>query len=336
VSTSFHRGRSPRHLLRALVCGCAFLLCAHFPGLAQRASLARIDADLQSGEADKALAEIRALPQGGAGIAEAQNLSCRVHIALRHWEAAAEECQRAVRLDGNNARYHLWLARALGEKASHASFLSAYSLGKEARREFEEAVRLNPRDPEALSDLGEFYKEAPGIVGGGMDKAEQVAKQLDSVDGAHAHQLHARIAEARGDFGTAEREYKAAIAASPHPALQWTTLASFFRRRQRWQDLDAAIHSASAAASHDKHAAIAFYDGAGVLIESKRDPALAAKLLETYLASDSRSEEGPAFEAHLRLAQLEHQLGDPAAAQRERSAALALAHAYKPAQDAKF
>jgi tetratricopeptide (TPR) repeat protein len=315
---------------------CALPLYAQLSGQAQREALARINADLQSGEADKALAEIRLLPQGGTGIAEAQNLSCRVHFTLHQWEAAVEECQRAARLDGNNGRYHLWLARALGEKASHASFLTAYSLGKQARSEFEQAARLNPQDGEALSDLGEFYKEAPGIVGGGMDKAEQVARQLEGVDVSRAHQLHARIAEARGDFGTAEREYKAATAASPHPALQWTTLASFFRRRQRWQDVDAAIHNASSAASHDKRATIAFYDGAGVLMESKRDPALAAKLLETYLASDSRSEEGPAFEAHLRLAQLEHQLGDPAAAQRERNMALALAHTYKPAQDAKF
>jgi hypothetical protein len=59
-------------------------------------------------------------------------------------------------------------------------------------------------------------------------------------------------------------------------------------------------------------------------------------MLETYLGADSRTEEGPAFEAHLRLARLKSYLGDTAAAQRERSAALALAHDYKPALEAKF
>jgi len=298
--------------------------------------LGKIDAALQAGEADAALSAIRSLPQEGSSNAEALNLACRVHFTLKRWDSAVNECQRAVRLAPNNSRYHLWLARALGEKASNTSFISAYSLGKAARAEFEEAARLNPRDPEALTDLGDFYREAPSMIGGGLDKAEQIVRQLDSIDAARAHQLRARIAEGHDDYGTAEREYRAAISSSPHPALHWTTLAGFFRRRKRWQDLDQAIRNSYSAASHDRAATVAFYDGAGVLTESKRDPAFAAKLLEIYLAADTRTEEGPSFEAHLRLAHLKFQLGDRAAAEHERSAALALAHDYKPALDAKF
>ena len=74
------------------------------------------------------------------------------------------------------------------------------------------------------------------------------------------------------------------------------------------------------------------YDGAGVLIESNRDPALAAKMLEDYLASSSKSEEAPAFEAHLRLARLKKQLGDAAGAQHELACRAQMAHDYKPAQ----
>lgn len=321
---------------------CALLLClpalvAAAPRLhAQHDVLAQIHAALDAGEADRALSALRSMPQAGATSADAQNLACRVHYTLQQWDAAADTCERAVHLDGQNSTNHMWLGRALGEKAGRASFLSAYSLGKRVRAEFELAVRLNPRNAEALTDLGEFYKEAPGVVGGGTDKAEQIAQQLDHVDPARAHQLRARIAEAHKDYGTAEREYKAAIAASPHPALHWTTLASFFRRRQRWQDLDWAIHNSYAAARSDRHATVALYDGAGVLTEANRDPDLAAKMLETYLASDSKTEEGPAFEAHLRLARLKKKLGDRAGAEHERMAALALAHDYKPAQEAKF
>lgn len=303
---------------------------------AQHDPLARIHAALQAGQADAALTEIRALPQGGANSAEAENLACRIQYTLHHWDQAANACQRAVQLDGGNARYHLWLGRALGEKAGHANFVSAYSLGKQTRIEFETAVRLAPKDADCLSDLGEFYQQAPGVIGGGTDKAEQIARQLDGVDPARAHQLRARIAEGHKDFGTAEREFRAAIAASAHPALHWTTLASFFRRRQRWQELEWAVHNSYTAASRDHRATIAYYDGAGVLIEAKRDPATAAKMLESYINADSRTEEGPTFEAHLRLAKLKYYLGDHPAAQRERAAALALAHDYRPALDAKF
>jgi hypothetical protein len=112
-------------------------------------------------------------------------------------------------------------------------------------------------------------------------------------------------------------------------------LAGFYARRQRFDEMESAIHSVMSTALHDKQATVAIYDGAGILIESKRDPALAANLLEDYLASTSKTEEAPAFIAHIRLARLKVALGDPAAADRERSAALALAHEYKPAQEFK-
>jgi tetratricopeptide (TPR) repeat protein len=307
------------------------------PGYVQipAATLAQANADLQAGEANKAIALLTPLPASGPGAAEAQNLLCRVRFTLEQWDAAAKECEQAVRLDPESSNDHLWLGRTLGQKAGRASFLSAYSLGKRVRNEFEEAVRLDPRNAEALSDLGEFYKDAPGIAGGGMDKAESIARRLDSVDPARAAQLRANMAEARKDYSTAERELKQAIAVSPHPASYWMNLGSFYRRRQRWSDMEMAIHNCDNAAAHDKHSGVALYDGAGVLIESHRDPELAAKMLQDYLAGSSKTEEAPAFIAHIRFGRLKQQLGDAAGAQREFATAHAMAREYNPAQDSK-
>jgi tetratricopeptide (TPR) repeat protein len=295
--------------------------------------LAEANAALQAGEADKALALLSSLPESDKSQAEAANLACRVRLTLEQWNAALAECQQAVRLDGQNSGYHLWLARALGEKAGRASFLTAYSLAKRARAEFEESVRLDPRNADALFDLGEFYRQAPEIVGGGIDKAQGVAGQLDKVDPARAQQLRGRIAEQQWDYVTAERDFKQAIAAGAHPASQWISLAGFYRRRKRWTEMESAVHSAAAAAERDKRSALALYDGATLLTETDRDPALAAKMLDDYLASPAKTEEAPAFVAHIRLARLKEQLGDTAAADREQAAAMALAHEYKPAQD---
>jgi len=320
-------------VLPAAALAAAVALAAAAP--AAKMQLAQANAALQAGEADQALALLEAIPQSGAGLAEANNLECRVRFTLEQWDAAAKACQEAVRLDGQNSGYHLWLGRALGERADRASFLSAYSLGKRVREEFEEAVRLNPRNAEALADLGEFYYDAPGVVGGGLDKAEGVAAQLDRIDPARAQELRARIAEQRKDYGTAEREFKQAIAASRHPAFQWMTLASFYCRRQRWAEMESAVQSGASAAERDKHAGVALYNGASVLTRAHRDPALAAKMLEDYLAGTAKTEEAPAFVAHLRLARLKAQLGDAAAAQQERAEALALANEFRPAQDFK-
>jgi tetratricopeptide (TPR) repeat protein len=278
-------------------------------------ALAQVNAALQNGEADRALALLHSLAQSGVEVAEAHNLECRVLYMLGEWNRAVGECEQAVNLDRENSRYHLWLGRALGEKADRASFLSAYSLAKRVR--------------------GEFYYSAPGAVGGGVDKAEKVAVQLEKVDATRAHELRGHSAEERNDYGTAEREFKQAIAVSAHPASLWMTLADFYRHRERWAEMESAVENGASLAQRDRNACVALYDGAALLTRTNRNPELAAKMLEGYLASPAKTEAAPAFEAHLRLARLKEQLGDSGAAQRERAAALALAHDYTPPQDAK-
>jgi tetratricopeptide (TPR) repeat protein len=297
--------------------------------------LLEANAALQAGEADKALVLLASLPQPQVESAQAHNLRCRVLFALEQWDAAGGECQQAVNLDGQNADYHLWLGRALGERASRSSFVNAYGLAKRTRAEFEAAVQLNPHDAEALADLGEFYKSAPSVVGGGISKAQAVAAQLDKTDPARAHELRGRIAVANKDYDGAEREFKQAIAVSQHPAFQWTTLASFYRKRERWNDMESALKSTLDAVERDRHAGVALYNGASLLIKTKRNPQLAARMLEAYLAGPAKTEEAPAFVAHVWLARLDAQRGDSSAAQRERAAALAMANEYKPAQDLK-
>jgi hypothetical protein len=301
-------------------------------------TLAQANAALQAGEADKALALLQSIPQSDDA-ADTANLECRVRLTLEQWEAAVTKCQQAVQLDDQNSDFHLWLGRAFGEKAAQASFVTAYSLAKRTRAEFEESVRLDPRNGDALADLGEFYEQAPGVVGGGIDKAEAIAMRLEGVDPARAHKLRAEIAEQQKDYAGAEHEYKQAISASKHPASHWISLAGFYRRRKQWTQMEAAVHSAQMAAGRDMaknaHSGEALYDGASLLSETHRDPALAAKMFDDYLAGSAKTEEAPAFEAHLRLARLEEQLGDPAAASRERAAAQALANDYKPAEGAR-
>jgi len=298
-------------------------------------SLAAANADLQAGRADAAIAKLNDALNADPKSAEANNLLCRVEYTLQQWNEANGHCEKAVALDAGNARYHLWLGRVFGERASRASWTSAYSLAKHTRDEFETAAKLDPKDGEVLSDLGEFYTDAPGVIGGGADKAEAVAKQLDAIDPARSHHLRGLIAEKQKDLAAAEREFKAATT-GPHPAVSWMELASFYRRHERWADMESAVASGAAAAAHDKHAAVALFNGASILGRANRKPDEAVKLYESYLASPDKSEDAPAFDALIRLAKIRKQTGDQAGALRDKASALALAHDYKPAQEAKF
>jgi tetratricopeptide (TPR) repeat protein len=316
----------------------AFLAAAMSVGAwaqAPEGALPAVNAALQAGEADKALGLLDPVVTQDNAPAEAHNLECRVRLVVGELDRAVSECEKAVALDPDNAWEHVWLGRALGEKADRASFLSAYALAKRVRNEFNEAVRLDPQNAEALASLGEFDCSAPGIVGGGLDKAEDVAAQLEKVDPPKAHELLATIAEQRKDYDAAEHEFRRAIETGTHPAYQWMALASYYRRRQRWTEMAAAVRGGVNAEQRDHRAAPALFNGASTLAKAGRELPLAARMMEDYLASADKSEDAPAFVAYWRLAQVREQMGDSSAADRDRAAALAMAHDYNPAQSAR-
>ncbi len=302
-----------------------------FPCPLQAANADGLDAartDLVQGRADDALAHLRTALKSNDQNAEAHNLYCRVAVQLEQWDEAVSHCERAVALSARDSNYHLWLGRTYGFKAERSSMLSAFSYARKLKSEFELAVSLDSRNVAAMSDLGEFYCSAPSVVGGGTGKAEDLAPKLLAVDPVRGHELQSRIADEEKDYGKAESELKAAIAASPHPASQWMALASFYRKRGRMDEMVQAIKSGIAA---DKAHTDAQVDGASTLIRTQRELPLAGQMLRDYIASSQKSEDAPVFAVHVWLGNLLAKQGDSTGAQSEYQAALALAHDYKPA-----
>src|SRR5579864_6486570 len=161
---------------------------------------------LAEGRVDDAIASLQRRISNAPN-AESYNLLCRAYFTLGDWDKGIAACEKAVSLQPENSQYHLWLGRVYGEKADHSHFLSAAGLAKKVRSEFETAVRLNPNSAEARTDLAEFYLEAPGIVGGGRDKAKAQAQELVKMDPVKAGWVKGRLAEKNKDLVSAENEY---------------------------------------------------------------------------------------------------------------------------------
>lgn len=283
--------------------------------------------DLQQGRADHALELLRPATTAGSNDAEAQQLLCRLALQLERWNDAVDACRKAVDLDPNSSNNHLWYGRALGEKANRVSFLKAYGIAKRVKAEFETAVALDPRNAEALSDLGEYYTEAPSIVGGGKDKAAATASKLDDVDRARADELRGRIAASNKDTAAAEQYFRQAIAASSRAASYWMVLASFYQKQNDLLHMQEAIRSGLDANGGRGEPLV---DAAHLLTRTGQDPQTVIRLLRQYLASPDKSEDEPAFRVHLLLADLLDKQGDTAGAAREIQAATAIANVYHP------
>ena len=286
---------------------------------------------LAEGRVDDAITSLQHKIDSAPKDAASYNLLCRAYFALSEWDKGIAACEQAVSLEPENSQYHLWQGRIYGEKADHAGFLSAAGMAKKVRNEFETAVRLNPNSAEARTDLAEFYLEAPGIVGGGRQKAEAEAQKLATIDPVRAGWVKGRLAEKKKDLVAAENEYRAAIEASQGAALAWLNLAFFYRHAGR---LDAMEDAIGHAAAHPMNQPEVLMEGAAMLLRSKRDLPQATLLLRRYLSSGSTVEAAPAFKAHYLLGTALEQQGDKSAAAQEYRASLSLAKSFTLAQDA--
>jgi tetratricopeptide (TPR) repeat protein len=297
-----------------------------FCGLVHSAADSTVEQMLASGSIDDAIKTLSSRTD-----AASLNLLSRAYYEIEQWDNAVKNGERAVNATPDNAVYHLWLGREYGEKASASNPMSAASLARKAKSEFEMAAKLDPANVQAHADLAEYYTDAPSIMGGGTDKARDQATQVVKYDQATSHWILSIVAEKDKRFPDAENELRQAIKVAKNPAQYWMNLASFFRRRSRLDDMQNAI--TQALAQPNKGAEV-YYNAASELLQSGRDFPNAVQYLKSYLSSNGMVEDAPAFRAHYLLGNVYEKMGNKSSAVTEYKASLALASGFASAQKA--
>ncbi len=308
----------------------AFLLATIVTPRSPAQSQSPAELALQQGRADEATRLLKATLAQDPGDTRAHQLLCRVFLSEEMADPAIAQCEQAAAQQPNGSDNQMWMGRAYGQKAEKAGPFSGLSLAKKVHAAFERAVELDPANRPAAAALGEFYVAAPSLVGGGLDKAQRLAAQLEPRFPAEAHHLRALIAEKSKDYPAAEVELRLALAAKRTPE-NWVDLGNFYQHRNQPDKAAEALQSAIEA---DPNRDAALADVAGILTAANRNPELAEKVLRLYLASPGKSEAAPAFKVHVQLGRLLAQRGDAAGAREQYTAALQLASGYTPARKA--
>jgi len=220
-----------------------------------------------------------ALPDKDARI---YDLIGRNQFMLGEFKKASESYQQALTADPSNSDYEHWLGKALGKRADTASPFTAPSLASKARQHFEKAVALNHRNKEAVDDLFEYYLEAPGFLGGGLDKAARLAESIAAIDPAEGLWAQARIAERRKDYGKAEEQLRHAMQAAPMQVGRVVDLAKFLSKQGRIEESEQTFRAAERISPNNPRL---LYHRAETYIKAGRNIETARELLKRYLSA---------------------------------------------------
>jgi tetratricopeptide (TPR) repeat protein len=258
-------------------------------------------------------------------------LLAKSHFELRQFDAAVANAERAVAVAPGNSVYHEWLGRALGEKASKSSWFSALSLARKTQQEFETAVRLNPKNFSAVQALIEFDCAAPGIAGGGEDKALPKIEQLAALDAAEGHYAAGNCRRQKKDYPAAEAEFDKALVNAKSPDLIFD-IGDYALKRNQPQRLLAVVEAGQRVSPLD--ARTKFYRATALILQ-KQKPDEAEFLLREYLNTAPRRTGYPRPSlAHNWLGRLFENQNNPEAAAREYATSLHVDPKDKTAQEA--
>ncbi len=119
----------------------------------------------------------------------------RIAYAEKNYEQAIPWFEKAVDGEQCNADYHMWLGRAYGRHVEQMSMFRRFrhlSLVRNVLTHFKKAVGCDPTHVAAHWSLMQYYRDAPGFVGGGRKKAEEqvaIITRLDPAEGQKARQF---------------------------------------------------------------------------------------------------------------------------------------------------
>lgn len=291
--------------------------------------------------------------------------SSRVKGAFHEEEAALDLARKAAELRPDDPDILSNLAVWASETAQRADgTLKQFALAREMKKAGEKALALRPGHPEASERMLVYYLQAPGFLGGSLDKARTVAEQAGTTDAARGLFLQAQIALDRKDkagatallgqalvkdpngfdavmalarlpltdtprdLDKALEGFRRAVAIRPNSARAHAQIAKILAEQGKWPELEAALAEAKRL-SPDNLAP--WYVAGFNLIAEKKHLDHAEPLLRAYLAQPPEGHAATHADVHWQLGKLKEGLGRPQEALPEYEQALRLMPGHKQA-----
>jgi tetratricopeptide (TPR) repeat protein len=322
----------------------------------------RLDALLEEGHFKQAA---RLISGSKDQDAETLYLLSKLKQGFRKHDEALQLAEAAVKANPNKAAYHLQLAGVLSEDIDKAGLFKKMSIAKRVHSELETALKLEPKNTDCLFGIMTYYEEAPGIAGGGKDKAHQIAEDIGKIDESKGYLAQAQLARHEKQTDKREGLYLNAVKADPKSFEALVALAAFYASeaqkkyeladkyaqqaldldririgsyvvfaevaafKQNWDKLEGLLSQAEKANGDDLSP---FYQAGRTLLQLNEELSRAERYFRKYLSQDPEGFTPSLSAAHWRLGLVLEKMGRKEDAIRELEKSLRLQPDFENAQ----
>jgi len=253
--------------------------------------------------------------------AEAAFYLGRAWLGLRKTGEATQWLEKATALAPGRSDYFDWLGKAYGLAAVQASVFAKPGLAGKTREAWEKAVALDPNNLDARADLMQYDLQAPGFLGGGVDKAREQAAEIRKRDAVRGALAYGTIAFVQKDLAGGEKILQEALQKAPAEPRLRLALGALYQSQEKW---DAAFDNFEAMLKADPGSWDALYQIGKTAALSGQRLDRAEECLKRYLGHAPGPESAPLANAHLRLGAVYQKKGNKAAARAEYQTAVKL------------
>ncbi len=231
-----------------------------------------------------------ALVTANPGEPEAYALLARVDMAKDDADAAVSASEKAAELAPANGDLQRQLGDTYGFAAQKAGMLGKIGWAKKCRLAYEKAVELDPKNLDARNSLLGFYQQAPGVMGGGMDKAYAQAEAIKQLDAARGRLAFATLYAADKKYDLAFAEFDAVLKNTPddYAALYQVGKLAAVSGQSLDRGLASLRHCLELTPPPNTPGHAAAHWRLGNILEKKNDPAGARAEYEAALKMDPK------------------------------------------------
>ena len=254
----------------------------------------------------------------------------RIAMEERRYDKASDYFETATQLDPRSSTYFLWLGRAYGREAQSANVLRQPGLAKKTRSAWERALELDADNLDARSDLIQYYVQAPGFLGGSMQKALDQAEAIRQRNALRGYLELGALYERDEKLADAEKAYVAAAKEKSDRHVGEYRLGVFYQNTGAYEKAFE-LFEQMIAANPSEFGALFQIGKTGAMSGQRLERARSA--LEAYLQTTPGRNDPSLAAAHWRLGMVHEKRQDRQRAKAEYETALRLDPTLKPASE---